>query len=612
MGTGADFRDLVGFNRWLCITRVRAASAVLAFVLALHLLGVGAVSTTRVLGVCAGLFAVSAIGLTSRRLADAPRLFFHLQSLADLAGITLGIAFSARGIEALLFRPIFALVIIPASLISVPSGLLVAVAATAGHEALLAGERGFSLATAGSVESLFPPFLFFLVAQQCFFYGAHLKRKNVVLGKLAARLEDSRQQLAEKGRMSAALLEVARALSSTLEAPELLSRVNRTARHQLGADWSATFLVDAARATFRLAAISDASAAPAVDLGGLELPLGGWLPVERLTTQPFMVLDQSDAQRVAHVFAAGRASSTVLLAALYRDGALSGFLAVGYARLAEAERKHALDLLTGITQHATLVLRNAHLLEEARQASALKSEFLATMSHELRTPLNVILGYLEMLLDQDLGGLTDEQSETVRRTQRQSLALLEMITGLLDVNRLEAGRLPVERAAVVVGDLLGEVMQQLPESWHRPDVHVQLAVIPRLPVIQTDAGKLKTVVRNLLHNALKFTEHGHVTVAARLAPAGDLAITVTDTGRGIPREAIGQIFGMFQQLPGSGGGGVGLGLHIVQRFVDALGGTVTVTSEVGRGSCFTITLPLTAAAAPAGDRPHSSPTAHAA
>src|SRR5437867_361765 len=307
MGTGADFRDLVGFNRWLCITRVRASSAVLAFVVALHLLGVGAVATTRVLGVCVGLFAVSAIGLTSRRLADAPRLFFHLQSLADLAGITLGIAFSVRGLEALLFRPIFALVIVPASLISVPSGLLVAVTATFGHELLLAGERGLSFATLSSAESLFPPFLFFLLAQQCFFYGAHLKGKNLALGKLAARLEDSRQQLAEKGRLSAALLEVARALSSTLEAPELLSRVNRTARHQLGADWSATFLVDAARATFRLAAITDGSTAPTGDLGGLELPLAGWLPVERLATQPFIVLDETDAQRVAYVFAAGRA-----------------------------------------------------------------------------------------------------------------------------------------------------------------------------------------------------------------------------------------------------------------------------------------------------------------
>src|SRR5204862_4279509 len=107
---------------------------------------------------------------------------------------TLGIAFSVRGIEALLFRPIFALVIIPASLISVPSGLLVAVAATAGHEGLLVGERGLSLATVGSVESLFPPFLFFLVAQQCFFYGAHVARETVVLGKADAHLEDSRPQ----------------------------------------------------------------------------------------------------------------------------------------------------------------------------------------------------------------------------------------------------------------------------------------------------------------------------------------------------------------------------------------------------------------------------------
>jgi signal transduction histidine kinase len=109
--------------------------------------------------------------------------------------------------------------------------------------------------------------------------------------------------------------------------------------------------------------------------------------------------------------------------------------------------------------------------------------------------------------------------------------------------------------------------------------------------VETDPGKLKTVIRNLLHNALKFTAEGSVTVSADVTPAGAVTISVTDTGRGIPSDAMGYIFDMFRQAPGAGGGGVGLGLHLVRRLLDVLGGRITVESQVGRGSCFTILLP---------------------
>jgi len=457
---------------------------------------------------------------------------------------------------------------------------------------LLGLEHGFSPATLLSLQSLTPTFLFFLLAQQCFFYGAHLQRKNVALGTLAARLEENRQRLVAEASMSAALLEVARTLSSTLEAPELLGRLNSTIRQQLNADWSGTFLVEAARGTFGLVAASGAEAAT----GGssrLELPMRGWAPVERLAAEPVVVLAGTEAQRAAGLFASGRALATVLLAALYRDRELVGFLAVGYGGLSATERERAINFLGGIAQHAMIVLRNARLLEEVRLASAMKSEFVGAVSHELRSPLNVILGYLEMLLDEGLGPITREQADALRRTREQSLALLEMITALLDLNRLEAGRLPLERVPVSVGELLAEVCQQLPDTWRRPDVLLRLAVVPGLPTIETDVGKLKTVVRNLLHNAFKFTQRGQVTLGAALAPGGDLTITVSDTGCGIAPDAIQYIFDMFRQVPGAGGGGVGLGLHLVRRLLHALGGTVSVTSEVGKGTCFTLTLPST-------------------
>jgi signal transduction histidine kinase len=111
-----------------------------------------------------------------------------------------------------------------------------------------------------------------------------------------------------------------------------------------------------------------------------------------------------------------------------------------------------------------------------------------------------------------------------------------------------------------------------------------------VPVIETDAGKLKTVVRNLLHNAFKFTERGWVSVVADVTASGDLAIAVRDTGCGIPPDARDYIFDMFRQVPGAQGGGVGLGLHLVRRLVEVMGGRVMVESEVGRGSCFSVLL----------------------
>src|SRR5438093_1514120 len=481
MRSGLD--DLVTFNHWLCLTRLRAAGAVMLFTLGLAWLRVGNISTPYAFAVCAGLFVVAGIGLSWPSLARVPRLFFYLPSLAALAAITVGIGISVHGLEALLFRSVYALVSVPASLISVPSGLVMAAAATIGHEMLLVHERGLIPETLWGVESLMPPFLFFLLAQQCFFYGAHLKRKNTALATLADRLEESHQRLGAEARTSAALLDVARTLSSTLEAPELLARVNSTTRQQLGADWSATFLVDAERGAFRLVAVTDADGAPG-ELARLELPVSGWAPVGRLAAQPLVVLTGAEAERTPGLGTCGGPLSTTILAALYREHVLVGFLAVGF----------------------------------------------------------------------------------------RSLSLSE----------------------------LEQVCQQLPEGWRRPEVQLRRALAPGLPEIETDAGKLKTVVRNLLHNAFKFTERGHVTLGAGLTPAGDLAITVADTGCGIPSDAIHYILDMFRQVPGSGGGGVGLGLHLVSRLVHVLGGRVSVASEVGKGTCFTVILPLAAAS---GQRP---------
>src|SRR5262249_27770013 len=152
-------------------------------------------------------------------------------------------------------------------------------------------------------------------------------RKNTTLAALAERL-------AAEARMSAALLDVARTLSSTLEAPELLARLNATTRARLGADWSGTFLVDVEQDTFRLVAVSEADLASG-EVSGLEFPIRGWFAVERLMRERVVVLSGADAERTPGLFAGGRRLATVILAALHREARLVGFLAVGFAALTD-------------------------------------------------------------------------------------------------------------------------------------------------------------------------------------------------------------------------------------------------------------------------------------
>jgi signal transduction histidine kinase len=597
---GSGTPDLATFNRWKCLTRLYAAGGAILGSCLIHV-GIGPLPLGRVFLTCGAAALVSVVGLRWKWLIARQRLCFYAQAFTDVVVISTGIHLAFGGTpSAPLLRPLYTLVIVGASLVSLRSGLVMTAAVVLAHELMLGVDNGFSVATLLGTASISPTLTFFLIAQQCSFYGRHLEAKNKALAGLAARLDESHRRLATEVRVSRGLLDVARTLSTTLEAPELLARVNRATREQLGADWSATFLVDAERNTFRLVAVTNADAA-ASELGRFELPLRGWSAVERLANEPVIVLDGSDAERALGLFASGQRVSTALLAALYSERTLIGFVAVAYEQVGFGEVESALPVLEGIAQQATVALQNARLLEEVRRASEVKSEFVGAISHDLRSPLNVMLGYAEMLLEGGLGPLNRGQTEAVQRTQQQSLALLEMITAVLDLNRLEAGRLPVDRSVVVVSTLLGEVRAQLPENWRRPGVTFQVGVAPDVPVIETDAAKLKTIVRNLVHNALKFTERGEVRLEADVTPTGMVTISVKDTGCGIQPEAIDYVFDMFRQGPGATGGGVGLGLHIVRRLLELLGGTITVTSEVGRGSCFTVSLPATTASvAPVG------------
>jgi signal transduction histidine kinase len=231
--------------------------------------------------------------------------------------------------------------------------------------------------------------------------------------------------------------------------------------------------------------------------------------------------------------------------------------------------------------------------EDAEAADRTKTEFLATMSHELRTPLHVILGYDELLLDGAFGGLTEEQVRALRRMRNNAQNLLDLISTVLDMSQLAAGKLWIESKPVQLGELLRQIETETQELYEQSRLHFVWDNPKRLPLLHTDPGKLKVVIKNLVSNAVKFTEQGTVTVAAR-GGADSVEIRVSDTGIGIPAEALPFIFEPFHQLDATANpryGGTGLGLHIVKRLLELLGGRVEVESVVGQGSTFRIWLP---------------------
>ncbi len=231
--------------------------------------------------------------------------------------------------------------------------------------------------------------------------------------------------------------------------------------------------------------------------------------------------------------------------------------------------------------------------EAAEAANRAKSEFLASMSHELRTPLTVILGYTSLLLEQTFGNLEAEQADPLRRIDRNAQELLDLITAVLDLSRLEAGRLPVEVREVRIPKLLEELQAETQGLRERASLEFVWQVEGELPPIYTDPGKVKVVVKNLIGNAVKFTTAGSITVDAH-SRSGGVEISVTDTGIGIPQEALALIFEPFRQVDASSTShlrGTGLGLYIVKRLLELLGGAVMVESAVGRGSTFRVWIP---------------------
>ena len=263
--------------------------------------------------------------------------------------------------------------------------------------------------------------------------------------------------------------------------------------------------------------------------------------------------------------------------------------------------KQEIQFLSTLASQAAIATYNSQLYEctkrqaaELEQANKEKDESLGIISHELRTPLSVALGCVSLIKDGVLGDINLEQKKILEKAIGCTNDQLVMVNSLLDTTALESGSIKVDRQEIDLDAFLAEM-----KASHENPLRKELSLIwdypPDLPIIRTDSHKLKLILQNLINNAIKYTPTGHIRISAHyLAEQKEVKFAVADTGIGIPKDSLTMIFDKFRQLGGSEAknyGGIGLGLYIVKRYTEVIGGRVDVESELGKGSIFAVTLP---------------------
>lgn len=418
---------------------------------------------------------------------------------------------------------------------------------------------------------------------------AELREANQELHREIAERKKAEALIQEKAEISAALARVGKTLISALDQPALLERLCEVSAEVLGCETSHTLLAQPDDGVFGVVAGHGASPE--------EKEVARVIRVPRQMMAVLLSRLEHDDAACVHTVPSGELSPAVwqdlppqLCIALRRRDQIIGVQVASCRDLDRSFDEKQFEIARGIGQLASLALQNVRLVEELERASRLKSEFVSTMSHELRTPLNVIIGYDRLLLEGEFGILSPEQSEPIRRIDQNAEQLLELITATLDLSRLEAGTLELDRSDLEVGALVEEIDAETRELQKKPGVSFGWHVGNELPAICTDRLKLKVVLKNLFTNAVKFTDRGRIDVFVQSSDGG-VEFRIRDTGIGISAAEQTAIFEPFHQADGSSTrrhGGVGLGLHIVRRLIELLGGTVSVESQLGQGSTFRV------------------------
>ena len=403
-----------------------------------------------------------------------------------------------------------------------------------------------------------------------------------------------------------ALGEVGQAVSSTLELETVLTRIASHAVQLSGADGGAIYEYNEAAQEFHLRGGHQIEKELVEALRTNPIRLGsGAIGRAAMIREPVEVTDVLDERQYAATRfrpLLGRLGYRSLLAVpLLREDRIMGGLTI-YRRRTGNFSTEVVNLLQTFATQSVLAIQNARLFREiedkGRQLEAAnrhKSEFLANVSHELRTPLNAIIGFSEVLLEKLFGELNEKQNEYVDDIISSGRHLLSLINDILDLAKIEAGRMELELAKFDLPAALENALLLVRERATRQRVKLERVVDERLGEFVGDERKIKQVLLNLLSNAVKFTpEEGQIRVEARLGD-GSVIMSVADSGIGIAPQDQEAIFEEFRQVRTSYARkheGTGLGLALTRKFVEMHGGKIWVESEVGKGSRFIFSLPI--------------------
>src|SRR3984893_17920314 len=432
-------------------------------------------------------------------------------------------------------------------------------------------------------------------------------------------LDELRQRTDQLGRSVGelrALGEVSQAVNSTLDLETVLTTIVAKATQLSGTEAGAIYVLDGAQREFRLRATYGMSEELIAAITDQHAALSNAVSEAAEQGEPVQVADlQNEPPSMVNDIIMKAGYRARLLVPLVRSDQTVGALVVRRMQPGEFP-KSTIELVKTFAAQSVLAIQNARLFSEievksrqlaaardaADEANRTKSSFLANMSHELRTPLNAIIGLSDMLASNTARFGTDKALEPLRRVHRAGTHLLGLINQILDLSKIEAGRLELHLERVNILPLVEEVIGTARPLAEQNKNRLSVECPGDLPPIEADAMRVRQILLNLLSNACKFTKDGSIILrVARGVHQGQdcIAFAVADSGIGMTPEQLGRLFEEFSQGDATTArqyGGTGLGLAITRRLCQMMGGDVSVTSEVGKGTTFMVRLPVAAAA----------------